>query len=97
MAQNHGATLQGIAVDCSGQQAGFNIGIDTNYGTVIQSIVIPDDTQQNFSALADGLLPSTTYHVQAFVGDLLDGDKVFTTPADAPIPAVTTLDATNIF
>ena len=97
MAQDHGATLQGLAVDLNGAQAGFNYGTDTNYGQVINSIIIPDDAQEPFTAQLSGLLPSTEYHYQAFAGTLVNGDKSFTTPADTPIPTVTTLDATNVY
>ena len=97
MSQDHGATLQGLAGDCGTLQSGFNFGTDINYGTVINSIIIPDNNQEPFTAPVSGLLPSTTYHYQAFAGTIVGGDKTFTTPADAPVPTVTTLDATNVY
>ena len=97
MAQNHGATLNGNAVLCLGKMTGFNLGIDTTYGTVIQVLEVPTNDSYPFSALVENLLPSTVYHYQAFAGDILNGDMTFTTPADTEVPVVTTLEATNIF
>lgn len=97
MAQNHGATLNANAVLCTGLLAGFNYGTDTTYGTVIQVLEVPTNDPYPFSALVENLLPSTTYHYQAFAGTVLGEDMTFTTPADTEQPTVTTLAATNVF
>ena len=99
---NHSATINGL-VNANGSDTTviFEYGLDTNYGTTVDSTPVTGTTDTPVSAEVTGLNAVTEYHFRVsatnVAGTSVGEDMVFTTLADAGVaPTVSTQPATNI-
>lgn len=86
----------------SATTAGFESGLDTNYGTLSIITLSPDDggNNQAVTATLTGLTPNTTYHYRAVatnnLGITFGADLTLTTAANTAAPTAIGLSASSI-